>query len=217
MANTVFITGIHTGAGKTLVAASLTLLTNGTYWKPIQTGHEQDRDDSLVKQWLEDTQCRIHPTEYCFSLPASPNIAAAAESAEILPEKINVPNNQYQTLIIEGAGGFLVPLNQTTLYGDWIASLKIPVIIVINSYLGCINHTLLTIEVVKNRISTPIKLIFCGDFQPEVIQTISHFAKLPVIGQIPFLENPTPQTVVKNNWLQIPTFLSPKNPINLLT
>lgn len=202
--NTFFVTGVHTGVGKTLVAASLALAGNGVYWKPVQTGHNKDSDEAKVKNWLAGSDSRVHPTLYSYSLPASPNIASSQENSEILINNIILPDVSPKMLVIEGVGGFLVPLNSSTLLGDWVVSLKIPIVVVIGGYLGCINHTLLTIEAIQKRTSVPLALVFCGDIHPDVSQTITHFTHLPVIGRIPYLEEPNPAEIVKNQWIKNP-------------
>jgi len=141
----VFVTGTGTEVGKTLVSLGLCLRFKADYWKPIQTG--LDKDSDFIKRFL--TGKKIHPCSYDFKNPLSPNQAAQKEGRRIKLDKIKAPKSSF--LVIEGAGGGLVPLNDKEMMIDLIQKLGFPVIVVAKSGLGTLNHTLLTLEALKAR------------------------------------------------------------------
>jgi dethiobiotin synthetase len=145
-----FITAIHTNSGKTLVSAIITEALNADYWKPVQSGIE-DRDSVTVSNLITNPITKIHQERYLLKEPASPHKAAALENIEIKLSDFVLPNTK-NNLVIEGAGGVLVPLNYN---GDTVidlaAKFNTEIILVSNHYLGSINHTLLTVSELKNR------------------------------------------------------------------
>jgi dethiobiotin synthetase len=171
-----FITAIHTNSGKTLVSAIFTEAFKADYWKPIQTGMD-DRDAEIVKKLIFNPISEIHPERYWLKEPASPHKAAEMENVEINISDFQLPNTS-KKLIIEGAGGILVPLNYK---GDTVIDLakkfNTEVIVVSNHYLGSINHTLLTISELKNRGIKIKGIVFnnCPDLATEnvILKTTS--------------------------------------------
>lgn len=153
-----FITGIGTNVGKTITAAVMVKALKADYWKPIQTGLESDSD--FIKNSTSGSGNVFIPS-YCFALPASPNIAASAEGKKIDLAEIKIPESE--NLIIEGAGGLLVPINDNETILDLIKLTGAEVILVVRDYLGCINHTLLTIEVLKLHKIAIHGLVFNGE------------------------------------------------------
>jgi dethiobiotin synthetase len=149
MKNCFFITGTGTSVGKTTVSAILCVRHSFDYWKPVQTGQELDREyvENYAKKYNKKIVC--YKEAYHFLQPASPHIAAKSEGAEIEIDKIIPPKKE--NLIIEGAGGLLVPLNNQFFIVDLIRKFSIPAIIVSENILGTINHTLLTIEALRTR------------------------------------------------------------------
>ncbi|MEO7800350.1 MAG: dethiobiotin synthase [Ginsengibacter sp.] len=145
-----FITGIGTGIGKTLVSAIITEALRGDYWKPIQAGNLDGTDCLTVQSLLTNDQSVVHPESYLLKFAASPHIAAPEEGLDISIDEIisDMPSTS-NTLIIEGAGGLLSPINKTEFNIDIIKRLNIPVIIVSRNYLGSINHSLMTAKVLK--------------------------------------------------------------------
>jgi dethiobiotin synthetase len=185
----IFITGIGTGIGKTLIATIVTKALQADYWKPIQAGFESGTDSEFVQQHLSGTSSVIHPELYKLQLPASPHIAAKKESIIISIKKIceNIPINN-RTLIIEGAGGLLVPLNENEFVADLILAMKAKVILVSRNYLGSINHSLLTARVCKQMKIPVIGWIF-NDQYLNYEEEIINWSNLPKIASIPFEEN----------------------------
>jgi dethiobiotin synthetase len=146
----IFITGTGTGVGKTLVAAIVAEALQADYWKPVQAGFERGTDSLWVEQMISNKKTVIHPEVYKFKMAASPHIAAIAEQKEIVLKEIisRLPKTKKQ-LIIEGAGGLMVPLNKKEFVIQLIKKLKARVIIVSKNELGSINHSLLTATVLK--------------------------------------------------------------------
>lgn len=156
-----FVTAIGTDSGKTLIAAILTEALKADYWKPIQAGTPRDTD--TVKTLVSNTITNYWPEAYLLKTPASPHAAAALENREIALHNINIPNTFNHTLVIEGAGGLLVPLNKQEYVVDLARKLEAEIILVCNLYLGSINHSLLSINELKRR-GLPVKgIIFNGE------------------------------------------------------
>ena len=146
----IFITGTGTGVGKTLVAAIVAEALQADYWKPVQAGFEKGTDSLWVAPMISNKKTVIHPEVYKFKMPASPHLAAKAEDTKIILKDIvhHLPKTK-KKLIIEGAGGLMVPLNKKEFVIQLIKKLKARVIIVSKNELGSINHSLLTAAVLK--------------------------------------------------------------------
>ncbi|WP_214229282.1 dethiobiotin synthase [Pedobacter sp. B4-66] len=186
MNNTYFITGIGTGIGKTVVSSILTEKLQADYWKPIQSGDLDISDSLFVGNLISNTKTVIHPERYRLGQPLSPHLSAKIDGVHITTDSIKKPvtNN---SLIIEGAGGLMVPLNDKELIYDLIKSLGAKVIVVSQNYLGSINHTLLTLEVLKTN-NIPVEgLIFNGTANHETEDYIENYSGIRVIGKIPFI------------------------------
>lgn len=180
--STFFIAGIGTGVGKTFASAVLTAGLNACYWKPIQAGTEPNTDFGWVGQVLELSPERIIPPQYLLQRPESPHSAAAHEGINI--NFMDLPQIN-DNLIIEGAGGILVPLNDHTLYVDQVQRWNVPVIIVSDGYLGTINHTLLTVEALQHR-KIPIHGILFNRVQNlSAKDFILQYTQLKDIGTLP--------------------------------
>ena len=179
----VFVTGIGTGVGKTIVSAILCEAFKADYWKPIQAGNLKDSDLMRVKKLVSNRQTVFHPEVYRLKLAASPHHAAAIENEKIELEKISLPKTSNH-LIIEGAGGVLVPLNQNELMIDMIDRMNLPVIIVSHHYLGSINHTLLSAEALRSRGLHILGIVFNGDENKATEQVILRMSKLKMLGRI---------------------------------
>jgi dethiobiotin synthetase len=180
----IFVTGIGTGIGKTIVSAVLVEKLKADYWKPIQSGSLDDSDTNTVRGLVTNTTSFFHPEAYRLSQPFSPHKSAAIDHITIDPEKIILPATN-NTLIIEGAGGLMVPLNNGYLIIDLIKQLSAEVILVSQNYLGSINHTLLSIYALQ-QYNIPVKgIIFNGNkdiYSKEFILTHSGLEEL---GHIP--------------------------------
>jgi len=183
-----FITGIGTGIGKTLISAVLTEKLKADYWKPIQSGDLDTSDSITIHSLISNKQTVIHPESYRLTQPLSPHLSARLDGIEIDLNKINVPLTD-NDLIIEGAGGLMVPLNEKELIIDLIKKLNIEVILVSQNYLGSINHTLLSVNLLK-QYEIPIKgIIFNGDENVETERYIQQYAKIKKLGIIPSFSN----------------------------
>lgn len=159
-----FVTAIGTDSGKTLVSAILTEALEADYWKPVQAGEPTDSD--MVRDLISNAQSVVHPEAVRLKMPASPHAAAAAENRRLRLADLWLPQDARQPLIIEGAGGCLVPLNDTESIIDLVPRLQAQVILVSNHYLGSINHTLLTAELLRQR-NYPVEgIIFNGEANP---------------------------------------------------
>jgi len=149
-----FVTGIGTGIGKTLVSAILAEALEADFWKPIQAGMEEETDSNWVRNMVTNKKTNIHPETYLLKMPASPHIAAREEKLKIELGKIRASFEAIYTegklLVIEGAGGLMVPLNEKEFVSDLIKKLQADVILVSRNYLGSINHSLLTASVCRN-------------------------------------------------------------------
>ncbi len=178
-----FIAGTGTGIGKTLASAVLAETLGADYWKPIQAGNLADSDSMEVAR-LTSGNINIHPETYKLQTPASPHDAAKKDGKAISLEAFKIPETTKNELLIEGAGGLMVPLNNQSLVIDLIPKLADSVILVSQNYLGSINHTLLSIEALKNR-KIPIEgLIINGRHYPEGEDWILNYAQTPKIGHL---------------------------------
>jgi dethiobiotin synthetase len=187
MLERIVVAGIGTGVGKTVISAILCKALNAAYWKPIQTGFlsgEGDRDSRDVQQM---SGCTVYPESYLLQEPLSPHAAAEIDGMRVETYKFVVPEHD-GPLVIEGAGGLMVPLNDSELYIDVLAKWKFPVVLVSRHYLGSINHTLLTVEALKNRNIPIAGLIFIGDPLPQTVEAILNFSGVKVLMKIPELK-----------------------------
>jgi len=178
-----FITGIGTDIGKTVVSAILVEALKADYWKPIQSGNLDFTDTDFIKDFTLH-HGKLHTEEYGFSEPVSPHLAAKLEDKVINIEHFSLPKlNNY--LIVEGAGGLMVPLNDKYLIKDLIIKLQLPVILVSMNYLGSINHTLLTIEALKQNNILIAGIIFNQDHNIESENYILNYTGIKLLGKIP--------------------------------
>jgi dethiobiotin synthetase len=180
--NRIFITGIGTDVGKTLVSAIVVEALKADYWKPIQAGDLKNSDTDKVKRLISNTQSIFHISSYALSTAMSPHAAAEIDGLTIDINKIKVPETS-NVLIIEGAGGLMVPLNDKDTILDIIEK-EFKVILVSRHYLGSINHTLLTVEMLKQKGIEISGLIFSGDENFASENIIIKHTDIPVIGRI---------------------------------
>jgi dethiobiotin synthetase len=193
--NKYFITGIGTNVGKTIVSAILTEALKADYWKPVQSGVADGTDKDLVSSLITNTTSVCHNESYSFQEPASPHLAASLENQKIKLEQMHLPDTQ-NDLIIEGAGGILVPLNDSNYVIDLAQEFEADVILVCRNYLGCINHSLLSIDyLVKNNF--PVKgLVMVGNFDKAVKLAITNYSELPVLAEIPEMSEISKETIL---------------------
>ena len=181
------VTGTDTGIGKTVFSAALAGATGAPYWKPVQAGLDDETDSEVVTRLANVAAV---PEAYRLVTPASPHLAAEIDGVTIDPDQLTPPAGD---LIIEGAGGALVPLTRTLLYADLFARWQIPVIICARTALGTINHSLLTIEALRAR-SVPIHgLAFLGDAVEDSEAIIAEIASVRRLGRLPIIDPLTPQ------------------------
>ncbi|MEP6594933.1 MAG: dethiobiotin synthase [Ginsengibacter sp.] len=171
---TYFITGIGTDVGKTLIATIIAEALQADYWKPVQAGYENGTDSQWVKKMMTNKKSSVHREIYKLKLAASPHIAAAEEGVEISIDKIvDEKPATTNTLLIEGAGGLMVPFNKNEFVIDLIKKLGATVIIISKNYLGSINHSLLTARILKQNKVDVLGWIFNGnylDYENEIVQ-----------------------------------------------
>lgn len=191
---TLFVTGIGTEVGKTVCSAVLTKYFQAEYWKPVQSGDLEYSDTMKIKDWVgKHTVC--HPERYRFKLAASPHQSAKEEGILIDLNEFQIPKTQNH-LIIEGAGGLMVPLNDNEFIIDLIEKLNVPVALVVKNYLGCINHTLLSVLVLNQKKIKLNYLILNGNFPPDTERVIcENIPPETEIIRIPDLENITEESI----------------------
>ena len=188
----IFITGISTHVGKSIAAAIVVEALEADYWKPIQAGDLENSDSQLVEKLISNSKTKIHPNSYALKTAVSPHLAAQIENIVIQTNHIQIPKT-FNHLVIEGAGGVFVPINDTEMIVDLIQN-DFRVIIVSRHYLGSINHTLLTIEALQLRNINIAGIIFSGNKNPASESIILEKSKLKMIGRIeeePFFDQKT--------------------------
>lgn len=191
------ITGIGTDVGKTIVSAIIAEHLNATYWKPIQAGDLENSDSIRVASLTKNV--KILEERHKLTEPLSPHAAANIDGIEIKIEHFKLPNVE-GALIIEGAGGLLVPVNNEGItYADIFQFWNLPVIVVSRHYLGSINHTLMTIEILKSRNIKIEGIMFVGDKNETSEEIINSIAKVPVLGRIPVAESITPEFILEQS------------------
>ncbi len=180
----IFVTGIGTDIGKTVVAAIITEALQADYWKPVQAGTYYTTDSEFIKKLITNETSVIHPEAYKLREHKSPHEASAIEGICIDFDKIVLPASLNNTLVIEGAGGVMVPLNNNHFIIDLIKKFDAEVIVVIQNYLGSINHSLLTIDALKQRGIKIIGLVFNGSPHEPSKQIITSYSGLQAISSI---------------------------------
>lgn len=189
----IIIAGNGTDVGKTIAAAILTTCLGGDYWKPVQCGPEEESDSTAMKK-LIDASHRIFPSVYSFKRALSPHHAARLENVLIRPERIKIPQT-VRPLIIESAGGILVPLTKQILTIDLFKSWDVRWVLVSRHYIGSINHTLLTIDALKHHGVALSGIIFNGEFNADTESVILGHSRLPLLGRLLPERIISPQTI----------------------
>lgn len=179
----IFVTGIGTDVGKTVVSAILTEALEADYWKPVQAGDLKNSDSIKVENLISNTKTKIHQEGIKLNSPMSPHAAAEIDNVEISLADFTLPETN-NNLIVEGAGGLMVPLNDKDLIIDLIQYLAIDVVLVSQNYLGSINHTILSIDALKNRGINVLGIIFNGDSNEETEKYILNYSGLKCLGRI---------------------------------
>ncbi|RWX60299.1 dethiobiotin synthase [Mesorhizobium sp. M2A.F.Ca.ET.039.01.1.1] len=190
----IVITGTVTCIGKAVFAAGLTGLLDAVYWKPVQAGIQEGADSETVALLAGLSADRVLPEAWRLTEPLSPHRAAELDGVEIDAEALTLPPTD-RPLIVEGAGGLMVPLNRHTLYIDVFARWNAPIVLCARTALGTINHTLLSIEALRARSIPLLGVVFIGDRVVDTQKTIAQMGKVRVLGRLPFLRSLTPGTL----------------------
>ena len=171
MKQRIIVAGIDTDTGKTVASAIFCRALQADYWKPVQAGDLDNTDSDKIQRWSPKTN--IHPEAYRLTTPMSPHAAAEIDSIYIDETKLAIPATSNH-LVIELAGGLMVPLRNDYLNIDWVAQTGLPVILVSNYYLGSINHTLLSLAAIKQRNIPLLGMVFNGQKNPTTFDVIIH-------------------------------------------
>ncbi|MGB6822190.1 MAG: dethiobiotin synthase [Candidatus Acidiferrales bacterium] len=198
MPNRFFITGTDTNVGKTVVSALLCAALGAIYWKPIQTGTREGSDRATVMRIAQMPKKRTLPEAYRFAPPVSPHLAARLAEARIELRKIKLPQiADSENLIVEGAGGALVPINSRQLMTDLMAHLNLPVLLVARTSLGTINHTLLSIAALRAARLDLRGVVMVGKENRENRAAIEHYGEIEIVGAVPPLAKVNRATLVR--------------------
>ncbi|MGE6396533.1 dethiobiotin synthase [Chryseobacterium scophthalmum] len=195
-----FVTGIGTEIGKTVCSSVLTKYFNADYWKPIQSGDLHFSDSMKIKEWVGENVV-IHPERYRLQLAASPHQSALEEGILINSNDFKLPETQ-NNLIVEGAGGLMVPISDDEFIIDLIEKLNLPVALVVRNYLGCINHTLLSLMTLEQKNIKLEYLILNGSFPEDTERIIcKNIQQETKIIRIPDIEKITKENIerITNN------------------
>ena len=184
------VTATDTGVGKTVVSAMLTLALDGIYWKPIQAGAADGTDRERVAALTGLPEERFRPERYVLREPLSPHRAAELDGIDIRVEHLELPADIPPgcRLIVEGAGGVLVPINRQMLQADVFSRWRAPSVLCARTSLGTINHTLLSLEALKRRGVEVLGVVFVGEAMPDSERTIVEFGGTKLLGRLPILE-----------------------------
>lgn len=185
--NRFIVTGTDTDIGKTVFAAGLAGALGAHYWKPVQAGVDPEGDKETVARLGNLPKTRILPEAYRLTTPASPHLAARIDGVEVRLDKLALPQVD-GPLVVEGAGGVLVPVSETLLMADLFAHWQLPVILCARTALGTINHSLLSIEALRSRGVPLAGIAFIGDPHEENERIIPQLAKVPSLGRLPRLD-----------------------------
>ena len=181
------VCGTDTDVGKTVVSALLVQGLQASYWKPVQSGLEDGGDRSRVKRLLHLSEERMLPEAHAFSQPVSPHWASELDDEPLHPNDLALPRHQ-GALVVETAGGLMVPLNRHWLQIDQLQVWGLPIVLVARSGLGTLNHTLLSLEALKNRHLQVLGLILNGPRHADNPKTLEQFGGVPVLAELPPLE-----------------------------
>jgi dethiobiotin synthetase len=195
VSRTIIVTGTDTGIGKTVFASAIAGALGATYWKPIQAGLDPPTDSETVAR-LAGPRVQIHPEAWRLKLAASPHLAAEREGLAIDPDALRPPEVD-GPLVIEGAGGLLVPVTRNMLFADVFARWGAPVVLVARTTLGTINHSLLSIEALRARGIELIGIAFIGEANEDSEATIAAMGKIRRLGRLPHLDPLTPETLAR--------------------
>ncbi|SCB54834.1 dethiobiotin synthase [Bradyrhizobium shewense] len=183
----IVVTGTDTGVGKTVFSAGLAGLLGANYWKPVQAGVEQETDSECVRRLGGLSSDRIVPELYRLRTPASPHYSAEIDGVRVDTETLRLPDSGERQLVIEGAGGLMVPLTARTLYIDIFERWQLPVVLCARTGLGTINHSLLSIEALRKRQIRILGIAFIGERNAETESAICEIGRVRWLGRLPWL------------------------------
>ncbi|MBO4227508.1 dethiobiotin synthase [Bradyrhizobium neotropicale] len=195
MTEPIVVTGTDTGIGKPVFSAGLANLLGANYWKPIQAGLEGQTDSELVARLGSLSPDRIVPELYRLRTPASPHYSAQIDGVRIDVDGIDVPDSRERPLVIEGAGGLVVPLSGDILFIDVFERWQLPVVLCASTRLGTINHALLSIEALRKRQIRILGIAFIGERNLEPERAICEIGRVRWLGRLPWLSPLTANTL----------------------
>ena len=188
------VTGTDTDIGKTVFAAALAGALGASYWKPVQAGLDGETDSQAVARLSPGTATKVLPEAWRLATPASPHLAAEIDGVVIDPEGLNPPE-VHGPLVIEGAGGLLVPLNRRVLTIDLFARWGLPTILCARTSLGAINHALLSLQALTAWNVPLAGVVFIGDEMVDTQATIAAFSGARILGRLPRLDPLSPESL----------------------
>lgn len=194
MTNTIVVTGTDTDVGKTVFAAALTQALGARYWKPVQAGLDGGSDRERVTRLGAIPPDRMLTEAYSLTTPCSPHRAAAIDGVTIEPARLTLPEGT-GPLVVEGAGGVMVPITGEMVFADLFARWQAPVVVVARTTLGTINHSLLSIEALRSRAVPILGVAFVGDAVPDSEATIARLGRVRSLGRLPMLDRLDPGTL----------------------
>ncbi|QDK83441.1 dethiobiotin synthase [Spirosoma sp. KCTC 42546] len=194
MPSQLIIAGIGTEIGKTVASAVVVEALNADYWKPIQSGELANSDTDVVRSLISNSTSQFHPEAYRLTQPMSPHAAAELDGVTIQLATINLPETN-NALVVELAGGLMVPLNKHELNIDLVKKLGLPLVLVSRNYLGSINHTLLSVEACKSRNIPLLGILFNGPTVEATESFILDYTGLPCLGRIGQEERVTKEVI----------------------
>ncbi len=206
------VAGIHTGIGKTMASAVLVKALKYNYWKPVQAGELEFTDSDFIRQNAHHDKLTAFNEAYAFHTPASPHYAAEIENKHVELSQLNLPLSE-NGIVVETAGGIMSPLNHSSTNLDLMVRLNLPTVLVISDYLGSINHSLMSIEVMKQKGINLIGLIFNGESVVSSRQYIKAYSNLPVWMEIPKISIITAgevEKIAEENRATLMTFIDGK-------
>lgn len=195
MSQQIVVTGTDTGIGKTVFSAGLAHLLGANYWKPIQAGLEGETDTEVVARLGSLSGDRIVPEVHRLRTPASPYHSAEIDGVRIDADSLAVPDTGGRPLVIEGAGGLMVPLSLGTLYADVFERWRLPAVLCARTALGTINHSLLSIEALRKRHIDILGIAFIGERNAEAESAVCEIGRVRWLGRLPWLAPLTPDTL----------------------
>lgn len=191
----IFVTGTDTGIGKTVISSILAAGLEASYWKPVQAGLEEETDTDFVRRVTGSADNRFIPETWRLKTPMSPHAAAEIDDVAIQLDDFTLPAFETDHLIVEGAGGLLVPLNEEHMIIDLIQHLDVPVLLVARSELGTLNHTFLSLEALRRRGIPILGVVLNGPVHRSNRETIDQIGQIDILAEIEFADELNPEAV----------------------